>query len=195
MVIQRRTRATQRVRLLALTALTALMSALLVSVTVPAAQAYPEDSCTVQVSSLSIRSGQTLYVNGSASGSRNWSVQWSGSTKNRTGTTFAVSFTAPGVTSATTFPLKVSSSSASARTTAGSVTTLSGCSRTFSVTVLAAYTAAPSNVGATTTGSGSNLPNTGGPRLVWLLLGLALLLAGATAVTISRNRRRDRQAV
>jgi LPXTG-motif cell wall-anchored protein len=34
----------------------------------------------------------------------------------------------------------------------------------------------------------SDLPNTGGPNIVFLFGGLALLLAGATAVTVARRR-------
>ena len=174
-----------------------LLAALAVVVTPIGAQAYPEVQCEVTVSPQSLKSGQKLTVRGSSGSSLDWRVTFAGETRTGTGTEFRTRFTAPEVTAETTLQLKVS-----ARPTDATVS--GACERTFDITVSprgGGQGAGPITGPATGPGTGTAtspgavddddrqgvLPNAGGPRLA--LLGLALLLLLAGAVTARRARR------
>jgi LPXTG-motif cell wall-anchored protein len=166
---------------LAVLCIAALGAALLVFGTAPAASAYPELTCTVDVSPQVLKPGQQFTVTGKAAGvdstnhaidpaSVQWTFAWNGVTKTRSGSPASVKFTAPQVTRTKVIPLTVRSTSAAG-----------DCVRHFDVTVLAAAAAAPH-------AGGSGLPGTGGPT-VWLLVaGLVLLLGGGGAVVSARRR-------
>jgi LPXTG-motif cell wall-anchored protein len=141
----------------------------------PAAQAYPEGVCDLEVSAQVVNSGESItatctysVVDNSARKSAlsdtTWVMTFNGETRTGTGETFTQTFTAPSVTEPTTFALK--------STGTGDAGT---CSRTVNITVL------PD--GSVVSPPGDDLPNTGGPNLWILLAGLGLVVAG-TAVTL-----------
>ena len=168
---------------LAVLCITALGAALLVFGTAPAASAYPELTCHVEVSPQVLKPGHEFTVTADAAGvdsanhainpaSVQWTFAWNGVTKDRTGSPASVSFTAPQVTKTKVIPLTVRSSSAAG-----------DCVRHFDVTVAAAAVAvAGPHVG------GDGLPNTGGPTFWLLVAGLVLLLGGGGAVVSARRR-------
>lgn len=140
----------------------------------PAASAYPELTCTLSVDPQTVTEGETFTATGTAAevessgrtaadSAIKWTVTFNGITKTGTGSTFAPTFTAPAVDKKTTFTLTASSTSP-----AGT------CTRSADVTVL------PD--GTTVTPPDGGLPNAGGPRLLILIAGLALLGFGFFAV-------------
>lgn len=166
---------------LAVLCIAALGAALLVFGTAPAASAYPELTCNVDVSPQVLKPGHTFTVTANAAGvdstnhavnraSVQWTFAWNGVTKNRSGSPASVKFTAPQVTKTKVIPLTVRSSSAAG-----------DCVRHFDVTVIAAAAAGP-HVGD------DGLPNTGGPTFWLLVAGLVLLLGGGGAVLSARRR-------
>ncbi|MGN6161618.1 MAG: LPXTG cell wall anchor domain-containing protein [Marmoricola sp.] len=135
----------------------------------PPAQAYPAASCSVKItpSSMELKSGQSLKLVGHSSTTTHWTVDFNGVTHYYTGTTFTASYVAPTVSTKTTVGLTVTCSSS-----AGSLTLHYRI-------VVDPYTL-PS------TGSG-HLPNTGGPSIWWLIVGIALTLGGAAFMRFHRQ--------
>jgi len=162
---------------------TMLLAALAATVGLaPSASAYPELTCNLTVEPQVVYAGQTLTATGtaveiekqlraSAAGDDiSWVMTFNGETRTGKGAVFVQKFTAPQVTKSTKLVLTAKSTSA-----AGS------CPHTIAVTVL------PGDVVVETPGGQGGLPNTGGPRLILLIAGLALVVAGGVAVKRSRS--------
>ena len=165
---------------------TALATLFAVLGVAPAAQAYPEGVCNLEVSAQVVNSGESITATGtysvvddgaraSALSDTTWEMTFNGDTRNGTGETFTQTFKAPTVAEPTVYKL-----SAVATGDAGT------CSRSVNVTVL------PN--GTTVKPPGDELPNTGGPRLILLIVGLGLVVAGAVSIRMSRKERSGRHA-
>ncbi|MCW2783630.1 MAG: hypothetical protein JWP74_147 [Marmoricola sp.] len=162
--------------------LTALAAAAVTLGVAPAASAYPDLTCNLTVNHQTVVAGKTFTVTGTAADIEkaaraaatgddiSWVMKFNGDTRTGTGTTFVQKFKAPVVSKPTVLPLV-----ARATSTAGT------CQHTLNLTIL------PTGV-VTPPGSGT-LPNTGGPRLILLIGGLVLVLAGGGAVWGSRKGR------
>ena len=146
------------------------------------AQAYPEISIGISVDRDTLYGGQDFTATATANVTCAWAVEWNGSTRKADEApkaSFQTTFTAPKVKKVTKIPLHGtcvydSGENPTARTAAA-------WNRTIVITVLPRSNAVAGPVS-------SDLPNTGGPNLIFLVGGLGLLLAGATAVTIARRR-------
>ncbi|HET6153871.1 MAG TPA: LPXTG cell wall anchor domain-containing protein [Marmoricola sp.] len=149
------------------------------------ASAYPETTCTVTVNAQKILSGSELKVTGTAqqfttprhsarlaATTVHWSATFNSVVHEADVNSFATTFKVPSVKAKTVFPLKVTALMPDAATT---------CQRTLDITV------EPSGTNVTPP-TGPTLPNTGGPRLALLIVGLALVLAGGGAIYTSRRR-------
>jgi LPXTG-motif cell wall-anchored protein len=157
-------------------------------------QAYPETSIDVKVSSQTVYSGASFTATGESQGTVcHWTLEWDRTV--RTGTSsdghpFTTGFTAPQVKKEKKIPLHAACEYDGADTGASGTQTWR---RTIVITVLAPTTSveAPKTKSGVTVagpGGGSDLPNTGGPNVLFLLGGLVLLLSGTTAVTVARRR-------
>jgi hypothetical protein len=150
------------------------------------AQAYPEVQITLTASKQVVSSGDTFTASASANVGCAWNVDWNGDARSGAGQ-FSTTFTAPAVTKVTKVVLTgtctYSSGSSGSSGESRSAADLSTWTRQLTITVLpsASGAAAPSN-------RSSDLPSAGGPNKVFLLSGLVLLLAGASAVTLARRR-------
>jgi len=164
----------------ALLAAAALFVALFVTVGIaPSASAYPELTCNVTVDSQVVNEGDQFTATAeaavvesrvSAEGDDiSWVMTFHGATRTGTGAVFQQTFTAPAVDATTKFKL-----TATADTAAGT------CTHSVDITVLPGGTVVEPPSGG--------LPNTGGPRLAFLIFGVALVLAGGTAVGVARRR-------
>jgi LPXTG-motif cell wall-anchored protein len=162
--------------------LAALAAALLsLAFTAPAAQAYPEDSITVDVNRSTLRSGQMLVVRVSADTECLWTVEFNGTTKTDIGKRTVQRFRAPAVDEPTEFTLTVTCTYPVPSGGTAAVK-MADVERTVEITVLPAkgQGAPPADT--------NGLADTGGPN-AWLLGGGLLLLAGgAGAVVVSRRR-------
>ncbi|MCZ4500624.1 MAG: hypothetical protein JWQ74_3179 [Marmoricola sp.] len=165
--------------LVGLGALVALMVTLGVT---PSAFAYPELSCNVTVDAQRVQSGDVLKVHASSqqftTGSRaaaqavSWSARFNGQTRTATVADFNTSFRVPTVTKPTSFTLKVQAIMPDNSTT---------CQKSLDIQVGATNVSPPND--------DDHLPNTGGPRLILLIAGLGLVVAGGAAVRQSRKER------
>ena len=147
------------------------------------AQAYPEVRIDLAVNRSTLYSSQSFTAVGSSNVSCAWTIEWHGRSRSGASSSshdFRTTFTAPHVTKVTKIALHGtcaydgSETPTTARTTASST-------RTVMITVL------PRSAAVSAPG-GSDLPNTGGPNLLFLAGGLGLLLAGVTAVSVARRR-------
>jgi LPXTG-motif cell wall-anchored protein len=147
----------------------------------PAAQAYPEGLCDLEVSAQVVNSGESITATctysvvetdarKSALSDTTWVMTFNGETRNGTGETFTQTFEAPVVSEPTTFKL-TSVGTGDAGT----------CSRSVNITVL------PNGSAVTPPGDG-DLPNTGGPNLWILLAGFGLVGTGIAVTLRSRGR-------
>jgi LPXTG-motif cell wall-anchored protein len=163
---------------LALAALIAVLAMLGLS---GPAQAYPEVSIDLTVNRQVLYGGEDFTATASSQNTVcAWTLEWDGIVRAGTSTTdhpFKTTYTADEVTKVTKIPLN--------GTCSYTGTTARGAStwhRTIMITVL------PRSSAVSPPGGGSDLPNTGGPNLLFLAGGLALLLSGAVAVTVARRR-------
>lgn len=149
------------------------------------AQAYPEISISLSVNRDVLYGGENFTATAQGNVTCDWDVEWNGSVRNAheaPNAAFNTTFTAPEVKKVTKIPLHgtcvydAAEQPTAARTSAA-------WQRTIVITVLPRNSAVSPPVG-----SGSDLPSTGGPSLLFLFGGLGLLLAGATAVTVARRR-------
>ena len=167
-------------------AFAALIAALAILGFSAPAQAYPDVQIDLSASPTTLYGGQTFTATASSEGTTcNWTLDWHNTV--RLGSSFSknpftTTFTAPDVSKVTKIPLNGTCvySAPSAR---GAAT----WHQSIMITVL------PRNVAVSAPGGpggagGSDLPNTGGPNMLFLAGGLVLLLSGATAVTVARRR-------
>ena len=163
---------------LGVVALTALLAVLAVLGFQPSAQAYPDVQINLTVNRQVLYGGETFTATASSQNATcSWTLEWHGDVRKKADTyKFVTTYTAPEVTKTTKIPLH-GTCAYTAPTARGTAT----WERTIMITVL------PPSSAVSPPGS-SDLPNTGGPNLLFLAGGLALLLAGATAVTVARRR-------
>jgi len=166
----------------ALAALVAVMAMLGFSTP---AQAYPELRIELNASPQVLYGGQHFTAIADSNVTCAWTLEWNGVVRHgrsATGSNYTTTYTAPQVKRITKIPLHGtciydSTAKPTSRTTGAPAT----WSRTIMITVLPRST-------AVSPPGGSDLPNTGGPNLLFLLGGLALLVSGATAVSVARRR-------
>jgi LPXTG-motif cell wall-anchored protein len=168
----------------------ALVALLAVAGLAPAAHAYPDVNIDLTVNRQVLYGGETFTATGTSDVTCAWHLTWNGVVRTGTGSNgapFQTTYTAPAVTKITKIPLHgtctytqptARKAAKAARTAAASAT----WQRTIMITVLPRGSAVspPENSG--------DLPNTGGPKFIVLLGGVALLLAGAGAVVVARRR-------
>lgn len=163
---------------LGLTALAALVAVLAVLGLQPSAQAYPEVQTNLTVDRQVLYGGEAFTVTAtSENASCTWSLEWDGQVR-ESGETFGfvTTYTAPEVSEVMKLPLNGTCYHA-APGSRGAAT----WERSIMITVRPPTTAV-SPPGA------SDLPNAGGPNLLFLAGGVALLIAGASAVIVARRR-------
>ena len=159
------------------------------------ASAYPDVTIDLTAKPQVLYGGQTFRATGSANVDCDWTLEWNGETRtgsSTSGSPFSTVYTAPDVTKVTKIPLHgtcayldPTTRSSAQRSAARAAATPATWTRTIIITVLPRGQAAPP------TDNGTDLPNTGGPNIAFLLGGLGLLLLGATAVTVARRRAED----
>ena len=165
---------------------TALATLFVVLGFAPSAYAYPEGVCNLEVSAQVVNGGDNITATctysvvetsarKSALSDTTWVMTFNGETRTGTGETFTQTFETPEVTKPTTFKL-TSVGTGDAGT----------CSRSVNITVLPDGTTKPPKP--------PHMPNTGGPRLILLIAGLGLVVAGASAIRMSRKERSGRHA-
>ena len=148
------------------------------------AQAYPDVRIDLSVNRSVLYGGQSFTATASSDGTTcAWTLTWHGVVRqgsSSTGNPFKTTYQAPQVKHVTKIPLHGTCAYDAGTASPGRGTAT--WERTIMITVLPPSTAVSPPVG------GSDLPNTGGPNLLFLLGGVGLLVAGATAVTIARRR-------
>jgi LPXTG-motif cell wall-anchored protein len=136
--------------------------------------------------------GQSFTATGKSNVACSWTVEWDGVVRHgqsKFGANYDTVYRAPRVSRITKIPLHgtcvydSAEHPRDARVAAGPAT----FSRTIMITVL------PRSTEVSPPG-GSDLPSTGGPNLLFLLGGLALLVSGATAVSVARRRAEESEA-
>ena len=174
---------------LSILCIAALGAALLVLGTTPAASAYPDLTCHVDVDRQVLHPGESFTVRGEASAIDDqgnvvdpadiqWTFRWNGVTEKRTGFVVQASFTAPAVAHTRTI-----------RLTARADTPQGPCVHHFDIKVLGPEVSPPTaGGGGSDGGGGGGLPSTGGPAFWLLVAGLALLLGGGGTVAVARKR-------
>ena len=159
------------------------------------AQAYPEATIDVTVSSQTVDSGASFSATARSEGVVcAWTLAFDATVRTGSSSTarpFVTTFTAPVVEHDKKVPLR-----ATCRYDDGGRTQT--WHRTIVITVVAPRTAVspprtqagggPKAQAAALAPRGSDLPNAGGPNALILAGGLALLLSGATAVAVARRR-------
>ena len=149
-----------------------------------AAEAYPDVRIDLTVNHQVLYSGDSFTATGTATVACPLDLEWNDVIRQSEPTKrFVTTYVAPQVTKVTKIALTgVCHYTAPAGGKAA--TGASKLERRLTVTVLPrANGASPAPVD-----NSADLPGTGGPNMVFLLSGLVLLLAGATAVTVARRR-------
>lgn len=150
----------------------------------PAAQAYPDVIIDLTVNRQVLYGGENFTATGTSNVDCSWTTEWNDVVRTGPGTpadAFTTTYTAPEVTQVTKIPLHGTCEYVDPTVRAAATTAT--WERTIMITVLPRGQAAPPTDNGT-----SDLPNTGGPNLAFLLGGLGLLFVGATAVTVARRR-------
>jgi hypothetical protein len=140
------------------------------------AQAYPDVRIDLTVNRMVLYSGQDFTATGASDVDCAWNLEWAGQVRQGSDTRYETTYSAAKVDEATKIPLHATCVYNSPNTR-GAAT----WERTIVITVLPQSSAVSPPVG-------SDLPNSGGPNLLFLLGGLALLFAGATSVSVARRR-------
>jgi LPXTG-motif cell wall-anchored protein len=143
------------------------------------AQAYPDVRIELGVDRTVLYGGQDFTATASSNVDCAWNLEWAGMVRqgaSSDGVDFKTVYTAAKVSKVTKIPLH-GTCTYTAPSSRGATT----WERTIVITVLPKSSAVAGPVG-------SDLPNTGGPNRLFLIGGLGLLLAGATAVTVARRR-------
>ena len=154
----------------------------------PSAQAYPDVTIDLTVNRQVLYGGENFTATGTSNVDCAWTTEWNDVVRTGAGTPgspFTTTYTAPNVTQVTKIPLHGTCVYDDPTVTARADAPAASWERTIMITVLPRGQAAPP------TDNGTDLPNTGGPNLGFLLGGLGLLLVGATAVTVARRRAED----
>jgi LPXTG-motif cell wall-anchored protein len=138
------------------------------------AQAYPDVQVNLTASKQLVNAGDHVTVTAAANVACAWNETWNDEGRASAGTRFVTTFVAPQVTTITKIPVRATC------TYAAAASGPKAWSDDLTITVLPVAAAAP--------GGAASLPSTGGPNWVVVAGGLALLLAGATAVTVARRR-------
>ena len=150
-----------------------------------AAQAYPDVRLDLTVNHQVLYSGETFTATGISNVDCALNLEWNKVVRQSDPTKrFVTEYVAPQVSRITKIPLTGVCRYASRSAGKASAVGVSTLQRRITVTVL------PRANGAATppVDNSADLPGTGGPNRVFLLSGLVLLLAGATAVTVARRR-------
>jgi LPXTG-motif cell wall-anchored protein len=150
------------------------------------AQAYPELFIDLAASPHVLYGGQSFTATAKSNVTCSWTIEWNGVVRHgesKTGSDFNTVYRAPRVSRTTKIPLHGTCAYDAAETPTAARAT--GASATFSRTIMITVLPRSSAVSAP---GGSDLPNTGGPNLLFLLGGLALVVSGATAVSVARRR-------
>ncbi|MFL6158481.1 MAG: hypothetical protein ACJ72D_20510 [Marmoricola sp.] len=147
------------------------------------AQAYPDARIDLTVNHQVVYSGDSFTATGTTDLACAMDLEWNNVVRHgATAKKFAATYVAPVVTKVTSIPVEASCVLANpgAGKAASGATSMH---RDLTVTVL------PRSSGETTAphDASADLPSSGGPNPVFLLSGLVLLLAGATAVTVARR--------
>jgi hypothetical protein len=164
----------------ALAALAALVAVLAMLGLSAPAQAYPDARIELTVNRSVLYGGQDFTVTVSSNVSCDWSLEWAGNAQtgaSASGQDFTGTYVAAQVDTVTKVPLHGTCVYSASRGTSRAAT----WERTVVMTVL------PQSTVVSPPG-GSDLPNSGGPNPLFLVGGLTLLLAGATAVSVARRR-------
>jgi hypothetical protein len=140
------------------------------------AQAYPDVRIELGVDRMVLFGGQDFTATASSNVDCAWNLEWAGQVRQGGGTSYRTTYTAARVEKTTKIPLH----GTCVYTDPGSGQTATW-DRTITITVRPQSTAVAGPVG-------SDLPSSGGPNLLFLLGGVALLFSGATAVTVARRR-------
>lgn len=148
------------------------------------AQAYPDVQHSLTVDKQVIFGGDSFTATASANVDCAWALEWNGQARESAGTTFVTTYVAPQVDEIEQIELVGTCGYAEpgARDAEANDATWRS---TVTITVR------PGANGAAAAAAGINradLPGTGGPNRIFLMSGLVLLLAGATAVTVARRR-------
>lgn len=167
---------------LAMIGATAIAAVCVVLGVVPAASAYPDLSCNVTVDAQKVNSGAKLEVTATsqqittprvagraAADAVDWRATFNGAVHTSHAAVLHTSFTVPTVKTEHVFVLHVRAVMADGTTT---------CEKSLNITV---------SPGGTHVNPPGGLPNTGGPRLILLIAGLALVIAGGVAIRQSRK--------
>jgi LPXTG-motif cell wall-anchored protein len=164
---------------LGVTAFAAVVALLAILGSQSPAQAYPDVRIDLTVNRTVLYGGQDFTATASSNVSCAWNLEWAGLVRqgnSSDGSDFNTVYTAGKVAKVTKIPLHGTCVYTSPSTNAETI-----WDRTVVITVRPQSTAVAAPVG-------SDLPNTGGPNRLFLFGGVALLLAGATAVTVARRR-------
>lgn len=161
-----------------------ILAAMFVAVGVaPSANAYPDVSCNVTVNAQKVNSGAQLKVTATsqqfstprlaaraAADAVDWRAEFNGHVHTAHAATFHTTFNVPTVKAEKVITLHVRAVTADGTTS---------CVKTLNITVEPG--------GTTVSPPGGHLPDTGGPRLLLLIGGLALVVAGGVAIRQSRK--------
>ena len=161
---------------LGVVALTALLGVLVLLGFSSPAQAYPDVRINLTVDRQVLYGGESFTATATSNVTCTWDLEWNGEVRESTGTRFVTTFRADLVEEITRIPLR-GTCVYDASNSRGATT----WQRTIVITVLPPSTAVSPPAGA-------DLPNTGGPMVLFLWGGLALLCCGAAAVFVARRR-------
>lgn len=147
------------------------------------AQAYPDIQQSLTVDQQVVYGGDSFTATASANVDCAWDLEWNGQERTGSGAGFSATYVAPQVTAVEEIAL-VGTCQYAAPVTGVSRATAATWRDSVTITVRPGASGAASPID----GAGADLPGTGGPDRVFLVSGLALLLSGATAVTVARRR-------
>lgn len=155
------------------------------------AQAYPEHQINVSVNHQVVYGGSKFTATADSDVDCAWTLEWNGDSRSQTGSPFTTTYKTPKVKKSTDIPLhaKCVYQTTSGRTSGRAAATATW-TETVMITVLPRGKVSPPTTGGGNGGNGnggSDLPNTGGPRLWIALAGLACLVGGIA--TVARARR------
>lgn len=147
------------------------------------AHAYPDAQQNLTVDRQVLYGGESFTASATSNVTCDWTLEWNGDSRDQTSEDFTTVYEAPVVTEITKIPLNgtcLYDSLEEPRLSAKSAA-VGTFEKTIMITVLPQSSAvSPPNDG--------DLPNTGGPNLWILIVGLASLAAGATVIVTAKRR-------